>query len=102
MSETVITKEKLVDDVKEVISDAEALIRATAGDLSVKAKEARVKLSEKVGVAKERLQQIEGVVREKAIEGAKETDRLIREHPYESLGIAFGLGLLIGILVNRK
>ncbi len=102
MSETVITKEKLVDDVKEVITDAEALIRATAGDLSGKAKEARIKLSEKVGVAKERLQQIEGVVREKAIEGAKETDRLIREHPYESLGIVFGLGLLIGILVNRK
>ena len=102
MSETVITKEKLVDDVREVISDAEALMRATADDLSGKAKEARAKLTEKVAVAKERLKQIEGVVKEKAMEGAKETDRMIREHPYESLGVAFGLGLLIGILVNRK
>jgi len=102
MSETAITKEKLVCDVKEVITDAEALLRATADDLSGKAKEARAKLTEKVGVAKERLTQLEGVVREKAVEGAKETDRMIREHPYESLGVAFGLGLLIGILVNRK
>ena len=102
MSDTFITKDKLVEDVKEVITDAEALIRATADDLSGKAKEARAKLTAKVGVAKERVKELEGVVKEKAVEGAKETDRLIREHPYESLGVAFGLGLLIGILASRK
>jgi ElaB/YqjD/DUF883 family membrane-anchored ribosome-binding protein len=29
------------------------------------------------------------------------TDRAIRDNPYASIGVAFGLGLLIGVLVNR-
>jgi len=39
---------------------------------------------------------------EKTKEAAKATDRTIREHPYESIGIAFGVGLLIGVLVARR
>ena len=39
---------------------------------------------------------------EKAREGARATDKVIREHPYQSIGLAFGLGLLIGVLVTRK
>ena len=101
MTETV-TKEKLVNDVKEVISDAEALIHAAGDDLRGKASEARDKLSVKLAAARERLKHLEGVVREKAIEGAKQTDRVIREHPYESIGVAFGVGLLLGILINRR
>ena len=36
------------------------------------------------------------------IAGAKAADKTIRDHPYESIGVAFGLGLLIGVLVTRK
>ena len=39
---------------------------------------------------------------EKAIEGAKATDRVIRNHPYPSIGVGFGIGLLIGLLVTRR
>lgn len=101
MSETA-TKEKLVADVKEVIADAEILLRETATDLSAKAKETRARLSTQLESAKARLKDLEGVAREKVIEGAKETDRVIREHPYEAIGVAFGLGLLVGIILNRK
>ena len=41
-------------------------------------------------------------VEKKSVEGAKVADRVVRDHPYETIGIAFGLGLLIGILVRRK
>jgi len=41
-------------------------------------------------------------VEKTSVEGAKVADRVIRDHPYQTLGIAFGLGLLIGILVRRK
>ncbi len=41
-------------------------------------------------------------VQQKTIERAKATDVVIREHPYETVGIAFGLGVLIGFLVRRK
>jgi len=33
---------------------------------------------------------------------AKAADRVIRDHPYQTIGIAFGLGLLIGVLARRK
>jgi len=95
-------KEKLVVDVKEVISDAEALLKLTAEDLSEKAKEARAKLSERLEVVKKQLSDTQGVVRDKAVAGAKETDRIIRAHPYESLGVAFGVGILLGVILNRR
>lgn len=41
-------------------------------------------------------------VQEGTVAGAKATDRTIREHPYESLGVAFGLGVLIGVLIARR
>jgi ElaB/YqjD/DUF883 family membrane-anchored ribosome-binding protein len=41
-------------------------------------------------------------VEERAMEGARATDRVIREHPYQSIGVAFGIGLLIGVLVTRR
>jgi ElaB/YqjD/DUF883 family membrane-anchored ribosome-binding protein len=39
---------------------------------------------------------------EKAVDRAKAADRLIRDHPYQTIGIALGLGLLIGFLARRK
>ena len=39
---------------------------------------------------------------EKAVERAKVADKVIREHPYQTIGIAFALGVLLGVLVHRK
>jgi ElaB/YqjD/DUF883 family membrane-anchored ribosome-binding protein len=39
---------------------------------------------------------------QKAVERAKKADRVVRDHPYPTIGLAFGLGLLIGILARRK
>ena len=41
-------------------------------------------------------------LRAKTVETAKATDHVLRQHPYESIGIAFGVGLLIGLLVSRR
>ncbi len=93
-----VTRQKLVADFKVVLRDAEALIKATAGELGEKSKEARARLMDALEVAKVTCHKLE----EKAVAGAKATDKIIREHPYQSIGLAFGLGLLIGVLVNRK
>ena len=95
---TEVEAERLVKDLKTVARDAEDLMKATAGDVGDKAKEARARLSATLESAKESLRALQ----EKAIAGAKAADRTIREHPYESIGIAFGLGVLIGVLVNRR
>ena len=93
-----VTRQKLVTDFKVVLRDAEALIKATAGELGEKTKEARARLMDALETAKVTCHKLE----ERAVASAKATDKIIREHPYQSIGIAFGLGLLIGVLVNRK
>src|ERR1041385_3142515 len=95
---TEIQTDRLVRDLKTVARDAEDLIKATAGDVGDKAKEAPAKLSAALESAKESLHALQ----EKAIAGARAADRTIREHPYQSIGVAFGVGILIGVLVNRR
>jgi len=87
--------------LQEVISHAEELLESTAGELGEKAKEVRQQLVRKIEAAKERFQDFEDV-KEAAEEGIKEADRVIRKHPYESVGVALVAGLLIGALLNRR
>jgi len=93
-----LSREKVKQDLRVLVRDAEELLKATAGDMSDKTKEVRSRLSEALGKAKVTCQELE----EKTIATAKATDQVIRTHPYESIGIAFGVGLLIGVLVARK
>jgi ElaB/YqjD/DUF883 family membrane-anchored ribosome-binding protein len=89
--------DKLVKDLRLVVQDAEDLIRATAGEVNEKTKQARARLSQTLEKAKESAV----VLQEKATEKAKVVDEVVRHHPYESMGVAFGLGLLLGVFVNR-
>jgi ElaB/YqjD/DUF883 family membrane-anchored ribosome-binding protein len=89
--------DNLIRDLKVVAHDAEALIKATAGDMSEKAKDARARLSQAVASAKETALQLQS----KAAEKAKVADEVVREHPYESVGVAFGVGVLLGLLFGR-
>ena len=95
---TQLGNEKLVADLKTVARDAEDLIKATAGAAAEKTKEARDRLVEALESAKDACRRLE----ENALDGAKATYKAIREHPYQSAGIAFAAGLLIGVLVNRR
>ncbi len=93
-----VSMKKLIQDFKVVLHDAENLAKVTAGDLGEKVREARAKLATSMESAKESYAKVE----EKATVCAKATDKVIRDHPYESLGVAFGVGLLIGVLVTRR
>jgi ElaB/YqjD/DUF883 family membrane-anchored ribosome-binding protein len=95
-------REQLVGDVKDVISSAEALIKATASDVGEQTKQYRAKLSENLSKTKVQLAEWQAAAKEKAVAGAKETDKVIRDHPYESIGVAFAVGLLVGFIVTRK
>jgi len=90
--------EKLVTDLKRVVRDSEELLKDSAGAVGEKALDLRERLSQTLESAKATCRRIE----ERAIEGAKASDKVIRAHPYESIGVAFGIGLLIGVLVARK
>jgi ElaB/YqjD/DUF883 family membrane-anchored ribosome-binding protein len=93
-----VPREKVKEDLRALVRDAEDLLKATAGNMSETAKEARSRLGEALDKAKATCHRTE----EKTVAAAKATDKVICEHTYESIGVAFGLGLLIGVLVARK
>lgn len=98
MSANELNTERLLADLKRVVRDSEELMQATAGVAGDKASEMRERLTEALESAKRSCGRLEA----KAVEGAKAADRVVRDHPYESIGIAFGVGLLIGVLVAKK
>lgn len=69
--------------------------KTSVNDLTQKGKETAQRLGAALSTAKTRIQ-------ESTTAGARATDQIIRDHPYESIGIAFGVGVLIGVLINRK
>lgn len=94
----VMNAEKLVAELGLLSRNAEDFLEATAGDLTDKAREARARLHGALESAKESCERLQ----EKAVAGARATDQVIREHPYQSMGVAFGVGLLIGVLAIRR
>ena len=90
--------ERLVTDLKTLSHDAEAMLHATAGQAGDKMTELRARLTSALESTKATYRKIE----EKTVAGAKVADKTIREHPYESIGVAFGMGLLIGVLAGRR
>lgn len=95
-------RERMMADLQALASDAEALLRATADDASEKAKEARTRIT----AALERAKATYAELQEQTLESAKaavgKADETIRAHPYESIAVAFGVGLLLGALLRRK
>jgi ElaB/YqjD/DUF883 family membrane-anchored ribosome-binding protein len=85
------------DDMRQLAEDARALLAATADVAGEKVGEARKRLAASLDSAKE----IAGRVRDKAVEGAKAADEVVREHPYQAIGIALGVGALIALLLAR-
>ncbi len=97
-----IARERVMADLRALASDAEALLKATAGDVSDKAKEAREKLAAGLEKAKSTYADLQAQGIESAKTAAKKADATIRSHPYESIGVAFGVGLLLGALLRRR
>lgn len=96
------TRDKLVTDLKVVLSDAEELLRLTAADASGKLSDVRSRLGEHAAVAKERLGELEEVVAARTKEVAKATDTYVHEHPWQSIGVAAGVAFLLGMLSSRR
>jgi ElaB/YqjD/DUF883 family membrane-anchored ribosome-binding protein len=87
-----------VNDVGTLAEDARALMAATADVAGEKVNEARKRLA----AALDRAKEIAGRVRDKTVEGAQAADQAVREHPYQAIGITFGVGALLGYLVARR
>ncbi|HWN96045.1 MAG TPA: DUF883 domain-containing protein [Methylomirabilota bacterium] len=97
-SEIHAAKDRLTHDLKNVVHDTELLLREVGGELSEKGKLARARLNATLESAKETCHELG----EKTAAAAKAADEYVHQNPYRSIGVAFGVGLLIGVLVARR
>jgi len=96
------TKEQLIADFKTVVADAEALLKATANQGGDELAEVRAKAEESLRVVKARMSESQAALLVKTKEAAKATDVYVHENPWKSVGIAVGVGLVVGLLSARR
>jgi ElaB/YqjD/DUF883 family membrane-anchored ribosome-binding protein len=97
-----VTKQQLVHDFKVVIADAEALLKATAGQGGEAVAAARARAEESLAVAKARMAEAQEALLVKTRAAAKATDEYVHMHPWKAIGAAAGVGLVIGMLIGRR
>ena len=97
-----VTTDKLVEDLKVVMRDAEALIKATSAQTGEKIQEVRARAEESLRQARTRLTAVEDEAMQRAREVADATEEYVKENPWQSVGIAAGVGLLVGLLLSRR
>ncbi len=93
------TSGELLDDLRLLVADTKTMVANTVAEHS---DSALVALGERYDAAQRRLTELYDGAREKVVAGAKCTDASIRDHPYKSLAIAVGVGVVVGALLARR
>jgi ElaB/YqjD/DUF883 family membrane-anchored ribosome-binding protein len=97
-----VSASQLIDDLTAVIRDAESLLRATASQTGDRVEEIRARAEDTVRQAKARLEGVEEQALERARVFAGEADEYVRGNPWAAVGIAAGVGLVLGLLMSRR
>ncbi len=94
--------EQLVTDAKVVLEDVEAMLDEAAGATGERAQALRARASEALGRARQRLQDAQSAVAANTRAAARATDDFVHENPWSAVGVAAGVGFLVGLLVSRR
>ena len=94
--------DRILDDLRRVVDDAESLLRETSGLVGERAAEVRERAADSVRAARERLSGLEEELLDRARDAARDTEHYVRRNPWQAVGIAAGVGLLLGVLISRR
>src|SRR5579859_642487 len=97
-----ITTEKLASDLRNVIADAEELLRATANQAGDKVAAARARVQDSLDSAKLKLSILGEEAADQARAAVHATDDFVHDNPWQAVGIAAFAGLVLGMLISRK
>ncbi len=97
-----IANDKLATDLRRIIVDAEELLRATANQAGEKVAAARARVQDSLDSAKLKLELLGEEAAHPARAGGRATDDYVHDHPWQSVGIAAMVGLVLGMMISRK
>jgi ElaB/YqjD/DUF883 family membrane-anchored ribosome-binding protein len=114
-------KEQLLEEFNTIVAETERLLktvthRGGAGGAAegtavatmdgagegAEAPGMSARLDESLKAARERLEHLEDLVLQRSKAAAKATDSYVRANPWQAVGIAAGVGLLLGLLLRRR
>ncbi|PTY08218.1 hypothetical protein DB347_01140 [Opitutaceae bacterium EW11] len=90
--------EEMLEQLRSLIAEAERVVNNGVTETS---SNIVADLRDRLQAGLEKLNDYYGGARDKVVAGARRTDETIRAHPYESLAVALGVGVLIGALIRR-
>jgi ElaB/YqjD/DUF883 family membrane-anchored ribosome-binding protein len=96
------TREKLVDDFAEMLTEAEDLMKRAASETGDRAKDLRTQVEAKLLAAKSRLQEMQGEAVDSAKAAVRVTDDYVHDNPWQAIGAAAAVGFIVGLLMNRR
>jgi len=93
------TPADLLNDLRTLVVDAEKMLESSVSEHTDEAVSA---LRTRYAAAQERVGELYASAKKNVSAGAKYTDETIRANPYQSIAIAAGVGLLVGVLIGRR
>jgi ElaB/YqjD/DUF883 family membrane-anchored ribosome-binding protein len=102
MNKSVELSDDVIGDFKQVVIDAEALIKATSDQGDDKLAMIRAKAEESLKVVKFRIVEAQAAMLAKTRAAAKVTDNYVHENPWEAIGVAASVGVVVGLLIGRR
>jgi len=96
------SRDALVKDFGEVLSEAESMLKQAAKESGEKASDLRSQVETKLRSAKLKLQDMQDDAVDRAKAAARVTDDYVRENPWQAIGVAGAIGFLVGLLMNRR
>lgn len=95
-------RDRLAASLKQMVDEAEQLLKSAQGTGSDKFNAARDKFETQLRHAREELAQLQDDAVHHARRAARTADHAVHEHPYTAMGITAGVGLLLGMLIARR
>lgn len=95
-------QEILMADFQTLVADAEKLLAHTATLAGDQADELRDQINESLQQARETLKLTEESLRERGNAAMTATEDYVQSNPWQSVGIAAGVGFILGLLATRR
>jgi ElaB/YqjD/DUF883 family membrane-anchored ribosome-binding protein len=99
---TATQKDKLMADLRVVVSDAEELLRLTADDVGEASLGLRDRLKERLQHSRASLLDLQASATDRAKEAGRAADDYVHDHPWKSVAVGACVGLVVGMLIGRR
>ncbi|HEY5291453.1 MAG TPA: DUF883 family protein [Burkholderiales bacterium] len=98
----IVTRDKLVADMRTVLADTEQLLKAVVGQSGEKLAALQPRIEENLRIARARVAELERAATEQVRAAAETTDAYAHEHPWKVAGLTALLGVVVGLLIGRR